>query len=767
LRVTYLYLTYLDELSSKIYRILDNLQNKLIKTPTDIKTNFEIFKNLFLNFLPKKDKNLFDFSVNWLLNLYFKLEENDEPILHLFFQTVSKRDMKIENRKSFNLEDNYFYKIIKQKSDNQEILQKIFFIHECLEKKSSQNIEKTKDFLNKIKLKNQKISEFLIKFFGKNVLDFHIINIGHKIKLNKSDFENDKSNFKSDQKFYSEIYSYFYDLFLICFNNQFHMNHRKLILFIILILIKSIGIRFLNKFFEFLRTQKLINHVEFTKSLHYMDFSIFSEPGNYTYGSIDTSIGYLPCLLNFISELLGTTSIKSEDKTNLEQNETKVLDKLSCLISLVKLFEYFITSFFDIHIKEEKIIFNVYNFYCAFQEKMIQNYIVYIDNIKKRFYESQAGAGNFQQILPKFNKKYKELGNVISELVSNFNSRNGNGCSLIFTNWLFFLYKNTTIFDCYKAVRIYLVTPKENNQFFSLLKLNDSINKFYPSLWKIVLNSFLNNDQANELNEEKNLHFLKNLKFMFYYETPNDIQAQQKKEFISTFYDSISYNSQTLLKYFKEKFAMLINVFNSDERQVFKGGDRKEMDICFETYIQTYHKESTSNTKINKNQKEVNSIHLKISMEILKILSFLLQTYEEKQIINNEIIEFTVELIDKYIDDYEINNNEKKDYRILSEYVKNVLVNIQKSYKKSCDVSEIYSAPSKILYFSLIKNLLMKILYNSPKSKICYELFSQLFQNLNVQGREKAYIIDIIISCVKQMVYKNVDNQSFKNPVVL
>jgi hypothetical protein len=75
-----------------------------------------------------------------------------------------------------------------------------------------------------------------------------------------------------------------------------------------------------------------------------------------------------------------------------------------------------------------------------------------------------------------------EINIILSEIMSLFYKKEGNG--LIFQNWLIFFYKNTSILDSFKILRIFLLTPKEGVEIYTLLKINYEIYKFYPKLWK-------------------------------------------------------------------------------------------------------------------------------------------------------------------------------------------------------------------------------------------------------------------------------------------
>jgi len=101
---------------------------------------------------------------------------------------------------------------------------------------------------------------------------------------------------------------------------------------------------------------------------------------------------------------------------------------------------------------------------------------------KRNSYESQFKSGKIKKVVNKYEKTHKEMSEISNKLISNF--YNKNRISLIFQNWLIFFYKNANIVDSYKAIRTFLVTPKESGQIYTLLKLDFEVYKYFPFLRK-------------------------------------------------------------------------------------------------------------------------------------------------------------------------------------------------------------------------------------------------------------------------------------------
>jgi hypothetical protein len=140
---------------------------------------------------------------------------------------------------------------------------------------------------------------------------------------------------------------------------------------------------------------------------------------------------------------------------------------------------------------------------------------------------------------------------------------------------------------------------------------------------RILLNSYLN-DNINRKNEE-NYNLITNLKFMFYYEISLNVGSQIQH---GNFYNSLSYNKNVILRFFREKFNIMRDIFFSDDSVL----NNSDMDICFENYINT--------------KKVICEKNLSTKLEILNILVFLIDNYLDHEILNYDIRRFIIELMD-------------------------------------------------------------------------------------------------------------------------
>ena len=91
-----------------------------------------------------------------------------------------------------------------------------------------------------------------------------------------------------------------------------------------------------------------------------------------------------------------------------------------------------------------------------------------------------------------------------------------------------------------------------------------------------------------------------------------------------------------------------------------------------------------------------------------------------------------------------------------------------KSYIKTVNNSNILSSPNKILFLGIIKHILSKRLneQDSEYKKVYFEYFIQFYKQLeNLKAVTDTK--NLLISSIKEFIYKNVDNQSFRNPIVM
>ncbi len=133
----------LGDLSSKVYKILENLNQRIAKSPSELEYYYEIIKNCFFN-LTNKTKNLFDFSISWVFTLFNKLDlgeseqgGKEDYTLKLIFEVINNNNfLKADPNiimKNFNLEDNLYYKILKRKREDLDKINRIYYIQEVSE----------------------------------------------------------------------------------------------------------------------------------------------------------------------------------------------------------------------------------------------------------------------------------------------------------------------------------------------------------------------------------------------------------------------------------------------------------------------------------------------------------------------------------------------------------------------------------------------------------------------------------------------------------
>jgi len=151
---------------------------------------------------------------------------------------------------------------------------------------------------------------------------------------------------------------------------------------------------------------------------------------------------------------------------------------------------------------------------------------------------------------------------------------------------------------------------------------------------------------SNIRNQDENYNLITNLKYMFYYEISLKIGSQMIQ---GGFYNSISYNKNVIIKFFREKFAILSSIFFSDNSFI-NDINNKSIDISFENYVYGI-----------KNNIKKNDYTYNTKIEILNILSFLLNNYLDYEMINPEIKIFFIDLFELIIinPDNPINENIK------------------------------------------------------------------------------------------------------------
>lgn len=381
----------IGDLSSKAYRILECLFNKFTINPNIIFNFQEIILSSFSSFLNTQNKNLFEFTISWMIKLFINLNEADVIFLNLIFGITQKNKIFFQskceaNSKKFNIEENYYFKLLKKGQDELGIFYKIAFLYESFDKNFNRVINKStpnvstlnrqilKDMKKKLKNKNKIIIDCFIKDFGKNFIDFLFISLSNKIKNqnNKdqdssqksqeiSELDSEKYSFKFVFQNY-DLISYFFEKILISLNftghifnftnsinqeyNRFSTEHynllsnakRKQLLTLLLIFIKLMGVEFNSKLMSFLKNIIEKNKNQINDIIKKIDFSILFEYGiPVAYNILDPKLTYLKELENIIidflspSEKLKNESLSSIKKEILISNNLMMLKNLICL----------------------------------------------------------------------------------------------------------------------------------------------------------------------------------------------------------------------------------------------------------------------------------------------------------------------------------------------------------------------------------------------------------------------------------------------------
>jgi hypothetical protein len=183
LKQIFIFIQNEKELSSQIYKCLEIIQNNLININPE---NLEKIKNIlydgFIKIVQNSiSSNLRDYTMNWLMGIFFKMKINTNIFISIYFETLNLRSIFFNN--SNNYPKNFYFNY--RKLDN-NLFDKISFIYNSIDKKYCND--------NRIQLVCQKINNFC----GINFIYFLLILMCEKIKINsnKFDIEKEKNLFK-------------------------------------------------------------------------------------------------------------------------------------------------------------------------------------------------------------------------------------------------------------------------------------------------------------------------------------------------------------------------------------------------------------------------------------------------------------------------------------------------------------------------------------------------------------------------------------------
>ena len=321
--------------------------------------------------------------------------------------------------------------------------------------------------------------------------------------------------------------------------------------------------------------------------------------------------------------------------------------------------------------------------------------------------------------------------------------------SQIYQNWNFMILKNFSLFDSYKIIKYSFTKDFQNiNNVYVFLQYFSEVNKFYPLLFKQILFSLIKDEEINQYKNQEIYNLLKNLKYILFYEIKTN-----KNNYQNNIFDSLSYKKDILI-FFKMNFKLLSSFFFGFDI----GNETNGMNIEEKYQIFMFGKEEKKSIKIQKNNNNEDKLSYKIKLKILKIYSILIFYFEENERLSEDLIQFLLNLID-YITTEESNFLIKEIKEVL-----NILIDI---YVKKIETHSKNQAIQN-LFDNLIRYLIEKILEEDIYANKYFSILMGVYKNLYIKN--PAYIKNIqlrIIYSFKQMIYKNVDSQNFRNPLVI
>lgn len=612
--------------------ILESLSSRILKNPKEFRTilmhNYNQLKQLNI-----KNENSHEQLTFWLITLYLKIEDDliEDEILDLLFQLLSDPNSKLDYyklRKYLNPEENFLFKIIRHKNLSPNSIYRVIYFQELVEKKfcNIDNKEKGKN-------KHKKITLEALRIFKRSLIDYYIILIINKFKnepnkLLKKDIEIEKNCIKLFMKHFENIYFYFLELLMYCFDttlsfdfNKDNINHRKNLLFVLIIIFKLLGINFFSGLSE-----NLIKHLTMNmNSLHvnYLDFTILAENHNYSFSYINSQNGFLYCIDIYLSDIfcLGHEEFREKDSA-------KFVEKFYSLLNLILIFEnlvIFHKNFLRINL--------FYDFYYKLQKK----FLAYFS------FPQELGNIENKRTIVKINSPihYTKFGEV-SFIIKDFNKINKLPIlSLVYPNWLILFFKETNEYLIFQILKQILLSEKQFNLVFYLFTLKNDINKYLPGFWKNIVLLLMKEDRILQ----ENYYLILNLKYIFYYEVSTINQKQNNQ------YNNFGYiDGIEVFDFFKNNFnflsKILFRTFNENRQNILEG-------------------EIENTSKYFTNMNNGDKIEDSINIEILNIFYILLSNLKENEIISSDINNFIIKLTNIYL------NN---DFRLSKHknYMKNI-----------------------------------------------------------------------------------------------
>ena len=711
------YITKEQNLSSTLCKCLDCLQIYLTNNQNKLNELEGILANKFNEILNTNILNIRDFTMNWLIGTFFKGNNNSDFFIKLYFNNLQKDSFVIDKKLYNNLKDSIYYKFQKLDENN---FGKLNYFYKSIDKK----------YLTDPKLKI--VLKQIHDIYDYNFIEYILVIMNNRIKMNNNKFDIDKERLtfkiyfihffdveKNINQLLSTINYIFYD-------NE-NINDRKVFLFSLLILFTAISQKQFNNFLIYF--SKYPN--DLLSMLSNNNISIIKENISHLYRFLNTSKSYLYCFESVINDF-----VSCEDEpifNNVKYN----VNKFELITNLTNLFEILC-----------KIKKNVFQIYSDLQLLLTKYFIPYKDEkikneINKIFFESKEHS-EFVKQLNEYEKNYPEVNTFMKQYIENIDKN-----SQIYQNWNFMILKNFSLFDSYKIIKYSFTKDFQNiNNVYVFLQYFSEVNKFYPLLFKQILFSLIKDEEINQYKNQEIYNLLKNLKYILFYEIKTNNNNHQNNIF-----DSLSYKKDILI-FFKMNFKLLSSFFFGFDI----GNETNGLNIEEKYQIFMFGKEEKKSIKIQKNNNNEDKLSYKIKLKILKIYSILIFYFEENERLSEDLIQFLLNLID-YITTEESTFLIKEIKEVL-----NILIDI---YVKKIETHSKNQAIQN-LFDNLIRYLIEKILEEDIYANKYFSILMGVYKNLYIKN--PAYIKNIqlrIIYSFKQMIYKNVDSQNFRNPLVI
>jgi len=720
LKQIFIFIRNEKELSSQIYKCLEIIQNNLIYTNLE---NLEKIKNIlydgFINIVQNTiSSNLRDYTMNWLMGIFFKININTNIFISIYFETLELKTILFNN--SNNYPKNFYFNYKKM---DKNLFDKISFIYNSIDKKYCKDI------------KMQLVCQKIYNFCGLNFIYFLLILMCEKIKINsnKFDIEKEKNLFKIFfQTICNKNYFHLYiDICEYAFNENENIQNKKIFLFCCFILLNDISKENFNNF--------LIKYINEPKQLidlffQYKDFRILNESIFHLYPSLETSKNFIYCFENILSNFFIKENLINEN----------IINNFDLSINFIEFFE-------KIYNLNKSLLFK--QLYYNLQILLIKNLNLYSDKEKKinlnKIFDKSKNFFEFQKNLKNYEKEYSNNINFIKKFVLFKNND-------IFINWINILIKHFSIFDCYLMLKLYLfknLNDKEIKLYFI-----EEFNKLYPGYFKRILLFLIYENEINQFNNQQILNFIQNLKTIYYY-------FNKKSDNINlnnNMFNSLNLNYE-IIDFLKENFNKISSYFFGRENNSMI--NKMDIDEKFELTVfnkASNHKIIFNNKDMNNKNFEKNDIILNnIKFEILEFYSIIITLFKSDENINEIFIEFIKNLIDLNVKiNLYINNNNK----YLLNYIEQLIAYLIKLYIKKKNEKYNLNHPLLIIFDQIILYLLLKIVENEKNEY--FHLFLKIFIIVNKQNNNFLLITlqNKIIYIIKQLIYKNCDSQNFRNP---